>query len=887
MMSCTFAAAVLIMSFTPAWALAQSDDEPWSPPVNLSHSGVATDPDIVIDSEGHVHVLWLDDTANYLYTQFDGKQWSAPETTDLNSRFEMPAPDVSPDPFQLANYTGPNPLFLAGPDKRVFALWIKPEGRVYISNVESERFKDNSAWGSARLITPGATSFAAAVDALGHIHFAFLLTADDTDNPPGIYYMRSDNNGGGWTKPVLLYESPYLRTLNEGEAHLSLAAAGTEDKLQVYVTWDNRPRKQVFMAQSADGGVSWEQPELIAGPAPNSGLAGPFKVRVGTFQNSVVLVWQNGQPEGPCTQFYKFSPDAGKTWHEPQLMLQELMDCAQSNEFLAGWTNTPGDPSFLLTETKSQVVLTGWDGRQWSQPQTQEMLSRFEEPEIYTEVLYGCHRASLLGKRLYVVGCDEGGHGDVWVTSRDLGAKSSWFAPPAWSQPSPITSDNPKIDAIQLVATGDDLIHAFFNQREERAIYYSYWDGELWSRLTSVLELPEGEAGSPSVTAGPDNELFLFVPNNRGALYFSRAASGNAAIQSSWSTPVRLEIGHDGEIGAIDVAEDAAGSLYVAYSVPLNESRGIYLVQSQDNGTSWSEPLQVFNGVTAGFDVVGAPSLVTADNGLVHIIWKEQSIQGDGVSESLALYFTRSEDGGRTFGNPELLLEEPAAWQEIVMDGKGNLHLLWQWQNMLTTVWDQVSPDGGRSWQVAQGLPVEGAAVALMEDTAGQLHVIHATPGTLGHWRWDGSRWRDETHLSWTVASPPDASVDLLAVTANMQGKMVVVMAIPMEADAAAAQTLFYSMHELEPTGKQPTGQPSPTPTRSPPTLTPPTSTPGNLPTPTAKIEVGPTSEPGNTNSNGISSGMSPVTMTLIPVAVLLISVLGIMIRRATRNEKQ
>ena len=191
---------------------------------------------------------------------------------------------------------------------------------------------------------------------------------------------------------------------------------------------------------------------------------------------------------------------------------------------------------------------------------------------------------------------------------------------------------------MQLVATGDDLIHSFFSPREERAIYYSYWNGELWSRLTPVLELPEGEAGSPAVAAGPDNELFLFALNNRGALYFSRAASGNAAIQSSWSTPARLEIGHDGEIGAVDVAEDAAGSLYVAYSVPLNESRGIYLVQSKDNGISWSEPLQVFNGVTAGFDVVGAPSLVTADNGLVHIIWKEQSIQGDGVSQSLAIY---------------------------------------------------------------------------------------------------------------------------------------------------------------------------------------------------------------------------------------------------------
>ena len=884
-MSCTFAIAVLILSATPSGALAQSGDDPWSPPLNLSHSGVATDPDIVIDSEGHVHVLWFDDAASYLYTQFDGKEWSAPETTDLNSIFRMPGPDVPADPFQLANYSGPNPLFIPGPDQRVFAFWIKPEGRVYISNVEAQSFGDKAAWGSARLITPGATSFAAAVDALGHLHFAFLVTADDPDNPPGIYYIKSDNNGGGWTKPVLLYESPYLRTLSAGEANLSLATAGTEDKLRVYVAWDNRPRKQVFMAQSADGGVSWEQPELIAGPAPNSGLAGPFKVRVGTLQNSVVLIWQNGQPEGPCTQFYKFSPDAGKTWNEPQPMLQDLMDCAQSNEFLTGLTDNSGDPSFLLTETKSQVVLTAWDGRRWSQPQTQEILSGFEEPEIYTEVLYGCHQASLVGRRLYVVGCDEGERGDVWVTSRELGSKSSWFAPPAWSQPSPLTSDNPMIDAIKLVATGDDLIHAFFSQREERAIYYSYWDGALWSRLTPVLEIPEGEAGSPAIAAGTDNELFLFVLNNRGALYFSRAASSNAAIQSSWSTPIRLEIGHDGEIAAIDVAKDAAGSLYLAYSVALNDARGIYLVQSEDNGTSWSEPLQVFNGATAGFDLVGAPSLVLSDNGFLHILWKEVSIQGDGVPQALSLYYTRSEDGGRTFSDPELLLEEPTAWQEIMADGKGNLHLLWRWQKTMATVWDQVSSDGGRSWQVAQGLPVDGMAVDSMEDPTGQLHLINADPGALGHWLWDGSRWQNEAPLNWTAASQPGETVDLLAVAANEQGEMVVVLAL-LTGDAAE-QSLIYSTHTLQLAREQPAAKATQTTTRLPPTVTPATPTPGSLPTPTGASEVEPTSAPGETDPSENGNGISPITMTLIPLALLLLSVLGVVIRRATRVKEQ
>lgn len=879
-----FASAVFIASITPSWAFAQSTSDSWSEPVNLSHSGVATNANIVAGSDGLVHAVWQDDLGEYLYSRFEGGQWSTPERTGLNRVFRLPGPAEPVDPFQLANYTGPNPLFITGPDKRIFAFWINPEGRVYVSNVDAQNFKDEVAWGSGRLITPGAAYFAAAVDALGTLHVAFLRTEDDSDNPPGVYYTRSDNNGGGWTKPVRLYESPYLRTLDRGEAHLSITTAEIEDTQRVYIVWDNRPRKEVFLAQSTDEGQTWEQPELVAGPVQNSGLAGPFNVQVGTFRNSVVLIWQNGQPEGPCAQFYKFSRDAGKTWNEPQPMLEDLVGCAQSNEFLAGWPNRPGNPLYLLTETKHQSLLIAWDGRQWSQPQEQPILSGFEEPEIYTEVIYGCHRASLSGKRLYVVGCDQGGGGDVWVTSRDLGSNTSWFSPPAWGQPSTLTRDNPEMRAVELVATGDDLIHAFFSQREERAIYYTYWDGALWSRINPVLELPEGEAGSPVIAAGLENELFLFVPNNRGALYFSRATSDSAAFESGWSPLTRLEVGHDGEIGGVDVAKDTAGSLYVTYSVPLNEARGIYLIQSKDNGISWSEPLQVFNGVIAGFNLVGVPSLVTADNGFLHIIWKEQSIQADGTPQSLSLYYTRSEDGGHTFSDPELLLEEPVAWQEIAADGKGNLHLLWQWQDTSTTVWDQVSLDGGRSWQVAQGLPVEGTAVTIMEDPAGQLHVIDAGPGSLGHWLWDGSRWQHEASLDWTSALQHEDSVELLAATVNKQGEIVVVLGISTNVDDAAEQNILYSTHTLK--LPLPAVQELPSQTLLTPTLTP-ASTPALFPTPTIAVEIEPTSAQDQTDLNETGNGISPIATTLIPVALLLLSVLGIVIRRSTRAGDQ
>src|SRR5919106_5505684 len=131
-----FASTLFIASITPSWALAQSTDDPWAEPLNLSQSGVAMNPAIVIDSDGVVHVVWEDDLANYVYTRFDGDQWSAPETTNLDLLFRMPEPSESTDQSQSEIYTGPNPLYIAGPSQDIFAFWITPQGRLFTSRVK-------------------------------------------------------------------------------------------------------------------------------------------------------------------------------------------------------------------------------------------------------------------------------------------------------------------------------------------------------------------------------------------------------------------------------------------------------------------------------------------------------------------------------------------------------------------------------------------------------------------------------------------------------------------------------------------------------------------------------------------------------------------------------
>jgi len=870
-----FASALFITSIAPSWARAQAADDPWDKPLNLSHSGIAMNPGFVVDSEGVIHAVWQDDFAKYEYTRFDGEQWSAPETTDLDRLFMLPTTSRS----DLAAYTGPNPLFIASPGPNIFAFWISPEGRFFRSKVKNSNFAEASAWDSPRQITPEAASFAVTVDVLGDLHLAYLRPVAEEDKPAGIYYTRTTNSGSTWAVPVLLYESDYLRGLGEGEANLSIATAGAEDALSVFVAWDNRPRKQVFLVHSADGGKTWGQPGPVAGPTPEAGLDGPFSIHVAATQKSVVLVWQSGQPGGSCIQLYQSSSDAGATWSDPQPMIEDLLGCETSNEFVSGVANSSGGPLYFLTKTQSQIYLSAWNGRQWSEPQEQPTLAGFEEPEIFTKVIYGCHRASMLGKRLYVIGCDEAEGGDVWVTSRDLVPNTSTSRSPVWSEPLPLTEDNLELESVEMVVTDDDLIHAFFSQHQDPAIYYAFWNGELWSRVTAVLKVPEGEADSPAIAAGPGNELFLIAPNNLGSLYFSRATSGNAATESRWSTPTRLRIGHDGEIGSVDIAWDTAGTVYVAYSVPVNEERGIYMVLSNDQGATWSEPLRVFDGAAADFDLVGAPSLLTSAEGLLHVTWKEQSIQGDGVQQPVSLYYARSEDSGQTFNDAERIVEEPVAWREIVTDGNGNMHLLWQPQETLTTVWDQLSLDRGVSWQFPQALPDEGTTAAVMVDPVGQLHLVDAGPGSLSHWLWDGNRWQPEAPVRWSLASP----VELLGAAVNKQGKMVMVLAVAAGTSNTAERALFYSTRTLELPSTQPEVQEVTTQTPLPPTLTPAPPTPKPSSTPVIESESEPTSSPAPTDRTETNDRMSPFIMALLPVALLLLIVLGIVVRQVAR----
>lgn len=857
----------------------ESDDAIWLSPLNLSQSGVAQNPVVVVESAGFGHMIWQEETtSNFLYVREQDGEWSAPIEVELPFSTRRYFPDLREDqatPVFL-------PQLLIDTTNRIHALWLDADGTLYHSDVASDDFARYDAWSTRQLLAESVVAYDAALDGAARLHVTYLTSRELPDSPAGIYYLRQDS--AGISLPELLYSSSYFRAITADQANLQIAAGDGEAANLVYVSWDNRLIDTLFFVSSADGGEQWGEVVVVDrhGPSDLPEAMTPSNIMVATAGDSVLLVWQADHEGTGCRQYYRWSVDSGASW-QGQHMLEAFPGCYTHGELLTG----DNGRILLLAHWEDETYLLAWNREWWSEPQPQDALTEFVNGETLRPVRFDCYQGQFRDDQLLVAGCSSGEVNDIWVTAREIGSTTAWFAQPVWSQPAPITGvGNAQVSAIELVATGDGLVHAFFSQHQDPGIYYTRWDGVAWSRVTLLFKLPGGEeAGQPVVAVGPGNELLLTVLGSGGSLYFSLAESSDAVVASGWSAPILLPVPQNGRVSPADVAWHRNGTVYIAYSVPLNEERGVYLVHSTDQGNTWSEPLPLFDGAAAGFDLVGPPALLVSADGLLHIQWTRQSLSVEDVSQAVSLYYARSEDAGHSFSEAETVVGTPLAWQEIVADGMGNTHRLWQQPGTLVTVWDMISSNRGQSWQDAQRLSAEWGSTASTVDPSGQLHLVGVGLDSLGHWLWDGSRWQAETPLRWSSALQSADLVDLLATAINKDGKMVVVLARATDT-GQVANGLLYSSRTLNlPPAPAPIEQ-APTRPASPTPPTPATPSPEPTLAPTAiqpVLESEPTS-PQNLMDLFVSN--DPVTQFVVafsPVMLLLLVVLGRMAIRAVR----
>ena len=574
-------------------------------------------------------------------------------------------------------------------------------------------------------------------------------------------------------------------------------------------------------------------------PASNLGFSTPFDLDVDVWNGSVILIWKTGESQSACSHHYQVSTDDGDTWSPKKQVFEGTFGCSTQNVFLS---NRP-DILIWMANINGQSTFLAWNGEQWSDPQVQTDLASIENPVTYEYVSLNCLQLveQPAPDQVYAVGCEQGQNGDIWFMSRPIGVLSDWFkSAEAWSNPEKLFDVSPKMGSLNMLADQNGNFHAFWTQPVDEnvpssgsSVYYSQWDGIKWTTPVGILASPDGKAANPSVAINRDGRLLVaWSAGPIGELYFSWAQAERAYSPSEWSEPVSLPV-PSSAASSPDLVLSASGEIFVAYAIPLNESRGIYIVSSMDDGATWSEPEQVFDASPAGWDMVQSPHLLLTGNGERHMLWKQQSFPGD--TDSQVLFYTHYSDSASSeqhlglskgWSALQQVDEGQIFWSRLIALTDGGLYRLWfnrAAQN--NSIYQQYSGDEGSSWMPANILGDFSDTIDALNsyvDLTGQFHLVQAINNSqqeqLRYWSGAGERLvqKDETSLA---SVDPQASIVAMAAAINPSGRLQVMFGVNGKNQADETFSYLVGLHRtieqaatVEATASATTQPQSPTP---------------------------------------------------------------------------
>ena len=168
-----------------------------------------------------------------------------------------------------------------------------------------------------------------------------------------------------------------------------------------------------------------------------------------------------------------------------------------------------------------------------------------------------------------VVGCDTGGGGDIWATSRSLGSLKDWFPPPpVWTPPVSIAASQSEIYYSKAVAGPGEQFNVFWNQADKRRIqipkqfiYKLEW-GPLVTPV-GVLSSPEGKTGEQAVNwILKVASLSLGAAENQGRSILAGQVANEPPINRNGLAPQEISTPAQGATSPDIITNQARDNLY-------------------------------------------------------------------------------------------------------------------------------------------------------------------------------------------------------------------------------------------------------------------------------------------------------------------------------------
>lgn len=326
-----------------------------------------------------------------------------------------------------------------------------------------------------------------------------------------------------------------------------------------------------------------------------------------------------------------------------------------------------------------------------------------------------------------------------------------------WSEPQRIigTSD-PAHFYYGSVTDTEGTLHLFWTQiedGEQSAIFYSTWNGFIWTSPVDIVLTPVGS--TPRFLDAEIDEdgiihlIFFGGDDFDGRLFYTTADYNEAGSARNWTQPTELA---SRVSAAASLGIGTRGTLDILYSGQNEPS--VSWLRSTDNGRTWTEPVFVMQGYAPTFTATGIV-IDTAPSGNLHAIW---SIHNERAFGETVLYSRLSKDASG-WSQPVTLAERDeldygVGWANLFVQSDGTIQTLFQDGPAPPGRYSRWSADNGETWSNPRkvfDLVGENAMVGPMaEDSAGNLHAAsHGRYSISGredvhgvfYIPWEGSQW--------------------------------------------------------------------------------------------------------------------------------------------------
>lgn len=882
----------------------------WSSPANLSRSGAASQPRLFALPGGGLQAFWIDRFDGMMTAIFNGETWSLPvQALPLTLRLDVESNPIPYMPELVVDNSGKLHAFIYS-DKK------KENGEFPL--LYSQLILGTSAWQPFIELTESALfyrAFFASDNELKLVYLRPLKSAPSRtslETEPGLFIRSSNNRITGWSPPVQIQSSIYYRILTSSNTYLETATAGNV----ISLVWNEPRLGRLVTADSLDLGKTWSEPQELSifGGQP----ASPILTR--DAQDNLLRIWQDAAQPGCVLYQQKFilptQPTAGTTtnsdslsnWSAPERILESINNCPTGNHFFISNETL----YWLWGETTNALSMSVWDNQQarWSQPQTFNF--SFEDSDTGRFVQLGDLHAALDGETLAVSGID-GDSGEMWTLSAPLNALEVAFAEPSpWAFPTQISNAEQQASNPALSVDSQGRPRLVWSQGT--SLYYARFSETTAQSPSDILSIPQvtpveiiraasGEVASQPALLATENDILhlTWIGGSNGDLLYSRALVREAGSASGW-LPANATAPSNPNAAWPQIASDAAGRLYILYVIPLNEQRGVYLVVSENNGETWSQPEQLFDAIEEGWPMVAHPSFLIDPDGVLHVAFTKSLISGALPSEGI--YYMRTKN---TFLKPEERSGDPSqAWTEPVrLEGagadwpslaylSGQLHLLYNSPRGIQQRWLPISEQTptGLGWASASRIPgwqsVEAAIAQSYRSSdqrpytiaadARNLHLLATLPGSpnLNYSVWTVSE-TDPTAGRWNqveIFTPLGRWNNTFGITAAIPltgGRISIAWLAQPEAVSGAAVQLpsIYFSQRIAPTVTAPTTAlaiPTSTPTPEP-TIEP---TPIPIPTATLSPNLPPPPSEETPSPLILGGGLAAFIVVLIFAGILL-----------------